>query len=110
MFSKHEIRNRYWILSRLKDSPNSELRLTGYLNITPKSNWVTFTQVENEKGERIAGHINFPIHKVKELFNKYKEFNHKKFRFNGKPSFYVSKGTKRGCVILNSLEPVKKTI
>jgi hypothetical protein len=107
LYSKREIQNRYWILSQLKESPNSDICLTGYLNINPKSNWVTFTQVENETGQRIAGHLNFPIHKVKELCIKYKEFNHKKFSFSGKPSFYVSKGTKRGCILLNSLNLIK---
>jgi len=107
LYLKREIQNRYWILSQLKESPNSNICLTGYLNINPKSNWVTFTQVENETGQRIAGHLNFPIHKVKELCIKYKEFNHKKFSFSGKPSFYVSKGTKRGCILLKSLNPTK---
>ena len=107
MNSKIEIQNRHWILNQLRESPNADIYLTGYLNINPKSNWITFTQVENEAGQRVAGHINFPIHKVRELCIKYKEFNHKKFSFSGKPSFYVSKGTKRGSLILNRLNPTK---
>ena len=107
MNSKIEIQNRHWILNQLREFPNADIYLTGYLNINPKSNWITFTQVENEAGQRVAGHINFPIHKVKELCIKYKEFNHKKFSFSGKPSFYISKGTKRGCLILNSLNLIK---
>tara|TARA_Y100000739_G_scaffold11881_1_gene10000 strand:- start:353 stop:676 length:324 start_codon:yes stop_codon:yes gene_type:complete len=101
--SKTEIKNRYWILQQFNEAPNDEICLTGYLNINPKSNWVTFTQVENETGKRIAGHLNFPIHKVKEVFENYKEFNHKQFTIEGKPSFYVSNGIKRGCVLLHNL-------
>ena len=74
MTSKTEIKNRYWILHQFNEAPNDEICLTGYLNINPKSNWVTFTQIENETGKRIAGHLNFPIHKVKEVFENYKEF------------------------------------
>jgi hypothetical protein len=101
--SKTEIKNRYWILHQLSESPNDQICLTGYLNINLKSNWVTFTQVENENGIRIAGHLNFPVHKVKKLFQEYDEFNHKQFIIKGKPGFYVSKGTKRGCILLESL-------
>ena len=103
MYSKLEIKNRDWILHKLNECPNSEIYLTGYLNINTKSNWITFTQIETDTGQRIAGHLNFPIHKIKELFHNYTEFNHKKFIIKGKPNFYISKGIKRGCVILHSL-------
>jgi len=103
LYSKLEIKKRYWILKKFHESPNSEIYLTGYLNLNYKSNWITFTQVENENGIRIAGHLNFPVHKVKKLFQEYDEFNHKQFIIKGKPSFYVSKGTKRGCILLESI-------
>ncbi len=107
MRSKFEIKNRYWILNRLKESPDSEICLTGYLNINSGSSWVTFTQIENEKSERIAGHINFPVHKIEGLLKNYREFNHKKFKIKGKPGFYVSRGTKRGCILPGSIEVLK---
>tara|TARA_B100000676_G_C18035857_1_gene821737 strand:- start:525 stop:851 length:327 start_codon:yes stop_codon:yes gene_type:complete len=102
--SKLEIKNRYWILNKFEENPNSEIRLTGYLNLNQKSNWVTFTQIENDSGERIAGHLNFPKHKVRELYHRFEKYNHKKFILKGKPGFYVSKGTKRGCILLNHVD------
>jgi hypothetical protein len=103
LYSKIEIKNRLWILSKLHESPNQELSLTGYLNMNNASNWVTFTQIENKDSIRIAGHLNFPIHKVRKILPNYNTFNHKQFIIKGKPSFYVSNGTKRGCIILNNL-------
>ena len=103
MSLRRERKNRDWILAQLKNAPEEEITLTGYLNLNPNSNWITFTQVENENGDRISGHINLPKSKVIKLFSNIEEFNHKPFFIKGKPSYYSSKGVKRGCIDLTEL-------
>tara|TARA_B100000768_G_C11171243_1_gene328805 strand:+ start:436 stop:771 length:336 start_codon:yes stop_codon:yes gene_type:complete len=103
MLTRRERHNRDWLLIQFKENPKDEITLFGYLSLNNQSNWVSFTQVENEEGLRISGHINLPERKVKEAFADFKNYNHKAFILKGHPSFYNSRGTKRGCLQIISI-------
>lgn len=104
MSSRRERHTRDWLLRKFNEAPSISLKLKGYLHINKESNWITFTQVDNDNGERISGHINLPKHKVEKLYPDYSKNNHSPFYLIGKPSFYVSKGTKRGALKIESIE------
>ncbi len=103
MSTRRARHNRDWILLKYNEAPDTNITLTGYLNYVPKTNWITFTQVENELGERISGHINLPQKKVHQLFPNIQDHNHTPFILKGKPSFYTSKGTKRGALLIETI-------
>ena len=103
MSSRRERHSRDWILIQLKESPEVEITLSAYLSLNDKSSWISFTQVENEEGNRISGHINLPERKVLSLFPDFKNFNHKQFVLKGLPSYYHVRGTKRGALKVNSI-------
>lgn len=108
MSSRKARHNRDWILQQYNAAPNELIQLKGYLNIDKPSNWITFTQIENQLNERISGHINLPKHKVAVLFPDYHLHNHKPFLLTGKPDVYHPKGTKRGCLILTDLKLISQ--
>lgn len=104
MTSRRERKNRDWILQQAQHNPASLIELKGYLNLNKDSNWITFTQIENNAGERVTGHINLPKNKISKLFPNFREFNHKPFLIIGKPDSYVNKGTKRGCIKVEQIK------
>jgi len=105
--SRRERHQRDWILIQHSTNPEEEITVTGFLNFQENSKWITFTQIENEAGERICGHINLPFSKVNQLFSNLKENNHKQFIIKGLPSFYNNRGIKRGAINLNCIS-IKK--
>ena len=105
MSNRRERYNRDWILSKYAEDPCQTIKIYGYLSLNPNSKWVTFTQIENENGLRISGHLNFPKHKVYALIKDVERYNHKPFSIKGHPSFYLWKGTKRGSIKILDLQP-----
>ena len=94
---------RNWLLEQAISAPNDSVQLTGYLKIISESNWYTFTQVENEEGKRIAGHLNLPKKKVDNLISNIQALNNQPFILIGKPSFYVAKSIKRGSINIEQI-------
>mgnify|MGYP001181693504 FL=1 len=94
---------RNWLLEQAIYAPNDSVQLTGYLKILSESNWYTFTQIENEEGKRIAGHLNLPKKKVDTLISNIQELNNQPFILIGKPSFYVTKSVKRGSINIDQV-------
>lgn len=106
--NRQERYSRDWLLKQHLHNPEQVISVTGYLQLNPKKpNWVTFTQVENNEGVRIAGHINLPSIKAEKLYPSIQSKGRKKFVITGKPSYYISKGTKRGSLLVTQIQYVK---
>ena len=98
---------RDWLLQKALSDPSEKIKLKAYsTNYKQDSNWVTFTQVENEFGDRIAGHINLPQKKVLTLQPDLLKVPNKPFQLTGFPSFYVGNNTKRGSLSIKEIIPL----
>lgn len=107
MNSKRSRYERDWLLQKALSDPDEKIKLKAYsTNYKQDSNWITFTQVENEFGNRIAGHINLPKKKVLALQPDLLEVPNKPFHLIGHPSFYIGNNTKRGSLSIKEIIPL----
>lgn len=103
--SKRNKSNREQLLLLAESDSDKVLEFEGYLSYTPNSTWYTFTQVFiPELDLKLKAHINLPKYKVDKVLDITIQDNHKIFRFTGTPSYYTTKGTKRGTVQLITIQ------
>lgn len=102
--SKRNKSQRDTLLRLAIENPNDLIEFEGYLSLGSNQNWYTFTQVQIRSiQKRIGAHINLPKFKVDQLLEITIQDNHKPFLFTGTPSYYTSKGLKRGSIQLHSI-------
>jgi hypothetical protein len=93
------------LLKLADEKPDESLQFKGHLKWNDTSEWFTFsTIILLSSNERIASHINLPKHKINKLLDINESDNHKLFIIEGYPSFYMSRGTRRGSIKMKNIK------
>ena len=96
------------LLRLANDKPEQTIKITGHLKWNESSDWFTFSSIILlDSNEKIASHINLPKHKINQLIEINKLDNHKIFLLEGFPSSYLSKGTRKGSIIIKNIKKHK---
>lgn len=98
---RHQKHTRDILLQMAVNKPDEILEFKAYLKWNKESDWCTFSTVKLVGSDLLVSkHINLPKHKLAKHLELNETDNHKAFVITGSPSYYDSKGTKRGSIQL----------